>query len=178
MKCNKCGINQNESNFYASKTCKQCIKDEYRTLPKLIRVMYNSQVFNCKHRGDTMNLTRVDFEAWILSQPNLYTLYSEWIASGWSKESRPSVDRLDDYATYSLTNIRLVTWKENKSKGHKDRKSGVNGKVNHKLSVNGLIYPSKNAVIRATGLAHCTIMSILAGKKVHPKNAGFVIELV
>ena len=178
IKCNKCNIEQNEANFYANrgKTCKHCIQSEYRTLPKLIRVMYNSQVNNCKVRGQDMGITRAAFESWILNQANLYDLYADWVMSWFDKDLRPSVDRLDDYETYTIDNIRLVTWEENRMSAYADRKSGANGKVNHKIAVNGVVYASKAAAKEVTGITSYTINKILAGEKVSKKNQFITVE--
>ena len=45
--------------------------------------------------------------------------------SGYKSRMKPSVDRLNDFKTYSFDNIRLVTFRENESKGHKQRHLGI-----------------------------------------------------
>lgn len=53
-----------------------------------------------------------------------------WVASGYNSRSKPSVDRVNDFKTYSLSNIQLVTFRENELKAHSDRRlsKGTQGK--------------------------------------------------
>jgi hypothetical protein len=53
-----------------------------------------------------------------LSIKNFKVLYKNWVKSGYEKNFRPSVDRLDSTKGYSFDNIRLVTWKENNNANH------------------------------------------------------------
>lgn len=110
-----------------------------------------------------MEMTREQFFVWIITQPKLNTLFEAWKESGFDKNLRPSVDRLDDYKPYSLSNIRLTTWEENNRKGNEDRKSGVNSKVNHKIIINGIEYPSKSEAVRQEVITFHAIKRILAG---------------
>jgi hypothetical protein len=38
---------------------------------------------------------------------------------------KPSVDRLDDYKGYSFSNIRLVTWQDNREHQQNNRTQGI-----------------------------------------------------
>ena len=51
--------------------------------------------------------------------------YDKWVASGYKKNLKPSVDRLDDFKGYSLDNIKLGTWKDNKKHQVKDILNGT-----------------------------------------------------
>lgn len=165
--CTKCKQLKSEDQFYKTRgECKDCIKDNYRTIPKLIKTMYNSQVYCSKQRGMNMEMTREEFFAWVMYQPNFNTLFQEWEKSKWSKNLRPSVDRIDDYDTYNVFNIRLTTWEDNHRKAADFRKLGINGKANHRVKINGVEYPSKNAAARALGIHGATITRMLNGHNV------------
>jgi hypothetical protein len=64
-------------------------------------------------------------------------LFDAWVASGYAKKMVPSLDRIDPTKTYSLDNVRLVTWYENYCKvgldsyrkPKKNNKSGVSGVI-------------------------------------------------
>ena len=138
-KCFKCRETKELDKFYKHKgmadghlnKCIDCTKkdtsnndrvysnrvlDSYdRTQKGVIRVMYKTQVRNSKSRK--MNLpdyTKEQFKEWLYSN-NFEKLYNEWVNSGFDKNKKPSADRLDDFKPYTLNNIRLVTWEENRN---------------------------------------------------------------
>lgn len=71
-----------------------------------------------------------ELRAWALNQPDYQNIYDAWISAGRPQEIVPSIDRLNDYEPYSLSNIRITTWEKNRSKAYKHRKDGTNCKVN------------------------------------------------
>jgi hypothetical protein len=113
--------------------CKVCcnnISKEYiKTKEWLSLKMYDWQKRSSKKRGYNLpNYTLKEFRYWLFSQENFNSIYNNWIDSWYEKDLIPSVDRLDDYISYTIENIRLTTWLENKSKWHTDRKSWINNK--------------------------------------------------
>lgn len=68
--------------------------------------------------------SKQELATWLLNQEKFKELYSAWVASDYNSRSKPSVDRLDDFKTYSLSNIQLITFRENELKGHTDRHLG------------------------------------------------------
>lgn len=185
IQCKVCNKIKTEDSFYEDSksesgygsTCKGCIKDEYRTMPKLIKVMYNSQVYASKKRGYVMEISREEFYGWIMVQKNFKKLFKEWEKSGWEKDMRPSVDRLDDYKPYSRDNIQLITWLENRTKAAKDRKKGINGKVNKAVRIDGVMYHSYSEAYRQLGIAAGTIRKVLSGEASR-KYANYTIERI
>ena len=95
----------------------------------------------------------------------------------YKKNLRPSIDRLDDYKTYTLNNIRITTWEENNKKGRFDRKNGINNKVNKavaKLNDNNEIieiYHSLRELERIKGFNHSYIAKCCRGE--YKKAYGF-----
>ncbi len=61
---------------------------------------------------------------WMITQGYL-ELYDQWVLSGYNKDLMPSCDRLDDSKGYSFSNMRLVTWQENRDKAYADRKNNI-----------------------------------------------------
>lgn len=72
--------------------------------------------------------TLSEFLVWIMNNKNYKNIYINYINNFKDRNSCPSIDRLNDYETYSFDNIRLVTWKENKDKYNSDRLIGKNTK--------------------------------------------------
>ena len=97
----------------------------YRKTPKgLITQIYGAQRNSSKKRGHKMpTYTKEELVLW-LAKENFIQLYIEWQQSQYSKDTRPSVDRLDDTQGYTLTNIQLITWKENNDKARKAQSTG------------------------------------------------------
>lgn len=93
--------------------------------------MYDTQIRNCKDRGYSLpKYTKEEFKKWLLENSTFICLYQEWVNSNYQKELKPSIDRLNDYKTYSFDNIQIITWKENRIKAYKSMKEGGNNKNN------------------------------------------------
>ena len=136
-KCKDCGISKGENLFYGSQNeCKECTKARVRNNHKrvgnaydvtehgVIRVIYKTQVRNSKTRGHKPpSYTKAELKDWLYGQ-GYKQIYSAWVDSGMKKDLKPSVDRIDDFKPYSMTNIRLTTWFENRHKQYRDIESG------------------------------------------------------
>lgn len=97
----------------------------HRTKNGLISRMYSSQIFNSKKRNmEQPSYTKEEFIKWLLNT-NFDILYINWINSDYNTNLRPSINRLEDLKSYSLDNIELITWEENRKIGHLDRKLGI-----------------------------------------------------
>lgn len=89
--------------------------------------IYQTQRLRCKTKGwPEPDYTREELIDWLLNSSTYHALFDAWEASGHQKHLAPSVDRLDDYKTYSLANTRIVTWQENNNRGRKDQVEGRN----------------------------------------------------
>lgn len=114
-------------------SCKKCHRDKAlkrnRSLSGFIELKYRNQNTSCKSRGhNPPEYTLDEFKEWILSQDKFHVLFEEWVKSDYDRNLSPSVDRLDDYKGYSFDNIQLMTWDENRLKGHRDAMNGINNK--------------------------------------------------
>ena len=104
--------------IYYSSYCKSCnkeiCKERRQSKSGLFDTIYNGQLGSSKKRGHTSpNYSKEQLILWIESQPNFPDLYASWINSKYNSWLKPSVDRLDETLPYSLSNLRLVTWREN-----------------------------------------------------------------
>ena len=119
--------------------CRLCVKkfnlEFRRSVTGLVRSIYLHQKENSVKRGHPIPEYSYDeLYTWILVQENFTTLYAEWKDAGYNTKLVPSVDRLDDYEGYNLTNIRVVTWDENRSKLHVDVRAGRNTKATRQVT--------------------------------------------
>lgn len=175
-KCNKCGTYKSFIDFYKrtrhndglTYTCRECINEanlRYRRTKKgLIGALYRSQTNSSIARDHPKPLyTLKQLKEWIFSQPNFESLYNKWVISGYEKNLRPSVDRLNDNKGYSFSNIQLVSWQENNNLAYSRRRSGITiTKQNRpvlKLDMNGNIikeYASVRQAQRENKITHIT----------------------
>ncbi len=133
-KCFKCGENKELELFYKHKQmvnghlnkCIECTKKDVkdsnydRTEKGVVRVIYKTQVRNSKARKmELPSYTKQELKEWLYKN-NFKSLYDNWVSSDFDKYKKPSVDRLDDFKSYSFENIRLVTWDENRAHQNQD----------------------------------------------------------
>ena len=138
MKCSKCKTIKELSDFPKDKTtkkgykafCKDCASAMTlkwgRSEAGVIIKAWHHQVQHSITRGhQPPKYTREEFVEWMLNHPSFTRLFAEWVESGYIKDVRPSVDRLDNSYGYSFDNIRLVTFRENYMQYHNDKVSGI-----------------------------------------------------
>lgn len=167
-------VSRSNKGGYAT-ICKACVvlrnQEYWRTPVGRMSQIYATQVMNSKARKhDRPAYTRAELTAWAFKN-GLDALHLAWMDSGYEKDLIPSVDRLEPTQPYSLTNIRLVTWKENNDKAYEDRKTGrhitkQNRRV-EQLTLDGehvAYYPSIAAAARATGIQRTNINAMCMGK--------------
>ena len=90
----------------------------YRSKKGVIGSIYNTQVQNSiKLDRRAPEYTKQELSSWLTSQSIFHVMFSEWVNSGYNKWLKPSVDRRCDYTHYCMSNIQLMTWRENYDKG-------------------------------------------------------------
>jgi len=193
-KCSKCkvesknfGLDRSSKDKLKSQ-CKSCINrqtKEYRMSKKgLISKIYCHQLETSRKRNHKMPLYNLEaLRKWCLSQSIFHTLYEDWVLSDYDKMMRPSCDRLDDDNGYSFDNIQLMTWADNKQKGHNDIRSGksIHG-VNPQKPVIQLClqgneiaeFHSMQEAERRTGIRQGSISYCCRGHKNYPHAGGFI----
>jgi len=122
------------SNDGLSPICKYCanLRDENyrRSKDGLITKIYNHQRDNCKARKyNPPTYTKQELKDWLFSQELFHELFKKWEQKNFESRYTPSIDRKDDYKSYTIENIKITTWNNNRKKHHNDRKNGINNKV-------------------------------------------------
>lgn len=119
----------NRSKDKLQSKCKSCAKYYKRTKKGVIVSIYSSQIRSSKDRKmDMPKYTKLEFQEWLLNNKLFHQLHKEWVNSNYDKKLTPSVDRKDDYKSYSFCNIQLMTWGGNNEKAYRDRRNGINNK--------------------------------------------------
>ena len=108
--------------------CKPCaakaIRAYQRTVSGLIKKIYNNQKMTTGKMGRPAPVySKAELLQWAL-QHGLETLHATWEASDYDKWLSPSIDRIDNTQSYTLDNIRLITWRENLDNQKAQNKSG------------------------------------------------------
>ena len=170
--CRKCNKSKPRQEFYANNICRSC----GGIFPKqLITSIYSTQKYSSKTRGFPLpKYSLGEFRSWIIVQPNFRELYRAWLKSNRNKWLKPSVDRIKEWEGYSLDNIQLMTWAENKAKGELDCKEGkryqtINQVCSFNLETEELYnqYISAHEAERQTGIKHNTISSAMNQSRKH-----------
>ena len=122
-KCKECAKMDNKNN---PKCYSNRVKDSYdRTEKGVVRVIYKTQKRNSKLRGhNPPEYTKVELKKWLYAN-NFKELYNKWVKSDFKKDMKPSVDRIDDNKGYIFSNIRLVTYQDNRIHQYQDMLKGV-----------------------------------------------------
>lgn len=116
-----------------SALCRTCsseaTKARARTIPGLIKRIYNNQRMTTKKMGrPAPTYTVEELLAWVEQQPHFPSLYANWVASSYEKFLIPSIDRKDNEISYTLDNIQLTTWRQNLDN---QKSMNINGEYLH-----------------------------------------------
>ncbi len=132
-----------------------------RSITGVLNKSYSSQVRNSIVRGHKPPTYSLDeLTEFAISNPEFHILYNLYKNSGFDTELRPSFDRLNDYEGYSLSNIQISTWGENRRRIHRDKINGINNKISKEVMQFTkdmsfiMSYYSVGKAYRDTGILH------------------------
>lgn len=101
------------------------VKEYRRSLPGLLTLIYSNQKMTSNKMGRPLpTYTKQELADWLQQQPNFQLIWDNWVNSGYEKYLSPSIDRIDNNLGYTLSNIQLVTWRENLLNQKKQNISG------------------------------------------------------
>ena len=186
----KAEMNKNWYNKRSEKQKETSLENNRRyklTRSGVVGTIYQSQRASSKRRGHPMpEYTVEELRTAVLKMPLFDTLYNDWVASGYEKDLKPSLDRNDDDLPYLKSNITLMTWGENNAKGAADRKSGrsTGGEGIHRnmsviqCTLDGddiATYHSTMEASRQSGVGQSNISDCCRGKKMDSsRKLGYV----
>jgi len=92
-----------------------------KTKKGVLTVAHNHQREMSVKRGHPMpNYSLAILHELFMDCPVFNSLYDSWVASGYDTNLRPSFDRKDCTKPYTLDNLQLMTWADNKLKGRSE----------------------------------------------------------
>ena len=184
-KCNKCEVlkpldefSKSKSNSdglaYSCKVCNNKFNTDYsRTKDGVVTTIYATQKHKSKLRGhNPPSYTKQELKDWLFSQQLFHELFNVWRVNNYDSYLKPSVDRKDDYDSYLLSNIQLMTWGENNTKAREQQKRGEStpGETckavigTHKTNGKIIEFHSLREAQRQTGIAYTHISDCCWGK--------------
>ena len=88
-----------------------------KTKKGVVCIIYSGQRASSRTRKQhPPEYTLEELRNWCLSQPHFHRLYEEWVVSGYKRNKKPSIDRINPNKGYSFDNIQLMTFYENNYK--------------------------------------------------------------
>lgn len=111
--------------------CKSCRKRFTRSMPGLVKAAFSFQKQKSHLRGYALpNYSEQELLEWAEAQPQFPVMYRKWVDSNYATNLKPSFDRINDYISYRLDNLQILTWEQNNQKGYASQISGDNNKKN------------------------------------------------
>jgi len=149
---------------------KQRLKKYRQSKIGLISVIYSHQKGSSKKRNHPApNYSKQDLINWCLSKPIFHVLFKEWEKSEFHTYLSPSIDRKNDNIPYTMNNIQLMTWEENRLKGLITRDQKVYDKISRKvIKIDGCTqteYRSAREANRETNINFSNIAQCCRGNK-------------
>ena len=188
--CKGCGEGKDTSEYYKNKgvpngKCKSCVKEQVRlngqkvgnkydsTEEGVVRVIYKTQKRNQKLRGHgELPYTKNELSFW-LYENNFQELYDCWVSSGKTKDSKPSVDRVDSLLPYTFDNMKLITWKGNRDAQYQDK---LEGKGSSGLSCHNLRKINLKGEVVATYTSYSEVRRLLGYCVHYPTKKGITCK--
>ena len=141
----------------------------FRKTPRgLLTNIYSKQVYRCRLKGlSPPNYTLKQLHEKFLDSKKFTFLFKNWIKSNYDKQLKPSVDRIDCKNPYTIRNIQLLTWAENRFKQRFELKR-IRAKTVYCLEGELIIeiYCSVSEAVRKTGIHQGNISSCLNGSRI------------
>lgn len=148
----------------------------YRKTPKgVLTNMYSKM----KSRND-VEFSLKEFHEMYLNDKKFLRLHGEWVKSKFSKQLKPSIDRIDCKKPYLRENINMLTWAENRYKqskidGKRGRKPRVYQKLNGKII---RIFQCQRQVVKELGISQPNLSSVLNGRRKYVGGYNFEYESI
>jgi len=155
------------------------------TKKQVIFTIYSSQISSSVTRGHSPPpYDKYWLYYWCMENTLFHTLYDNWVLSGFKTDLKPSVDRIIEKEPYTKDNLQLMSFSDNRAKGH----SAVVGgdlirrirPINQYTASGEFIrsFPSLAAASRLLSIGRHSISSVLKKSKYRHTAGGFIFKYV
>lgn len=145
------------------------VTERFRHTPKgVLTNCYAGQLERSRAKGfPPPDYTAKDLQDLYLNDKRFKRLFSEWVKSGYKKEKKPSIDRINCKKPYMLGNINILTWEENRYKQRMETKVFRKTKIAACDKDGNIVdvYDSVSDAVVKTGLSQGDISSALSGHR-------------
>ena len=136
--------------------------EKYRKTPKgILTNSFNKQI----NRRPVLYSLRQLHEKF-LNNKRFIRLVNEWLKSGCNKQLKPTVDRINCMKHYTLDNIQILTWSENRYKQRFELKR-IRARAVFMIQENNIVktFKSVSDAVNKTGLQQSGISMCLNGHR-------------
>lgn len=119
-----------------------------------------------------------EFHDLYLEDKKYNRLYSDWVKSGFHKQLKPSIDRINNKKGYFINNINMLTWAENRFK-----QSATDGKRGRKPAVMQIFgdkiikrFISQRHAVKELGISQSNLSDVLNGKRNYVNGYKFIYQ--
>lgn len=130
--------------------------------------MYAKILERSRRKDWNVKFTLDNLRQWIL-ETDAEQIYDHWRRTGYKKELRPSIDRIDPRKKYTFKNMQVITAGENRKKGDREKELLWGKEVCAIKGKSAWCFPSIKAASKRTGINQNNISSAVSGKR---KTAG------
>ena len=149
---------------------KRTTKKYQRTKKGLLTTILQRQKYTSKSRQwPPPNYSLQQLRDKFLNDQKFNSIYKNWIKNGYQYYDAPSIDRVDYKRSYTLDNIQILSWRDNR------RKADFNGNEHSTtevimLDMNGSFikkFPSIKEAVKETNCNQGNISSVCLGLRNH-----------
>lgn len=151
--------------------------ERYRRTPKgVLANIYAAQRRTGPGRGfGPVGYTLQQLQARFLNDPVFVHLYERWVSLGYPRDERPSIDRRDPLGGYTMENIQMLTWGQNRAKGGAEA-CLTKGRAVVQMSLDGqdvATFGSIKEAAVATGASRTSIPKVCDGCRRFGHSGGY-----
>jgi len=89
----------------------------------IVNIIYSNQKKQARERNMAVpTYTKKELRDWLYGQPLFHVLYDNYKRLDFQSKYKPSVDRKSNKLSYTMDNIQLMTWGENRAKDNEEKK--------------------------------------------------------